>query len=130
MEYTKTLSQILEHEIRSKYQNIKRFSEKSGIPYMTITSVIKRGVENTTVGTLSKICDALGISISDLYKKQALFTIGHKLTTLSREEYTNDQLLDDLIEGKIIDLYKQPLTDKQLDTLLENYRFLLSGDWI
>ena len=75
MEFTKSLSEVLELEIKLRHKNIKQFSEKSGIAYMTISSVLKRGVENTTVSTLKKICDALGITINHLFDKQKIYTI-------------------------------------------------------
>ncbi len=126
MEYGKTLSEILETEIRLGYKNVSRFSKETGIPYMTVQGVIKRGVENTTVGTLQKICDALNISITELYRMRSMLTIQDKLD--KDPDYTNDDLINDLIDEKIID--PKNYTSEQLQTIAKNYRLFNSDEWI
>ena len=130
MEFRKTLSEILEKEIKTKYRSIRQFSIAANIPYMTIVGVIKRGVENTTVGTLQKICDALEITINDLYRKQATDTIFFKIETIPEDQYTNKDIINDLFDSKLIDIRKQHYTDEQLNTMAQNYRFFVSGDWL
>lgn len=130
MEFRKSLSEILEQQIKLKYRNVKQFALKAEMPYMTVLSVIKRGVENTTVGTLQKICEALGITIADLYKKQALDTITHKITTMSPNEYSDDDMIDDLIDCRLVDIHKKRYTDEQLKDIAQNYRFILSDIWL
>nr|DAW21218.1 MAG TPA: structural protein [Caudoviricetes sp.] len=67
METEKTpLTKALELEIKFRFSNIKRFSDASGIPYMTISNVLKRGVENSVFGTIQKICAALELPLTTL----------------------------------------------------------------
>ena len=103
MKLTITLSEVLEKEIRKQYKNIKEFAEKNNLPYMTVTSVIKRGAEKTTIGTLEKICSALNMSVPELYEQQKIQSVKIKATKLSKEEYTDDELLSDLKECYFID---------------------------
>lgn len=126
MEYSITLSDVLEKEIRIRYKNISRFCEKTRIPYMTVQSVIKRGVENSTVSTLQRICDALDMSITDLFKMRSMLTIQDKLD--NDPEYTNDDLIDDLITEKIIS--SKNYTNEELQTIAKNYRFFNSDEWL
>lgn len=92
---------------------------------MTISSVLKRGVENTTVGTLTKICNALGMTITDLYDAQIFDTLSTKINTMSSEEYTDEDLIDDLIECRKINIHKR-YTDEELDKIAKSYRMFFS----
>lgn len=123
MEYIQTLSEVLKSEILKKYQNIKQFSDASGIPYMTISSVLKRGVENSVFGTVLRICNALNISIDGLLRDRALHSIKEKLQKLG-DTYTHEALRADLIETKIIFQYYD---DSLIDELTEDYRDMLLG---
>lgn len=121
MEYIQTLSEILKSEILKNYQNIKQFSDASGIPYMTISSVLKRGVENSVFGTVLRICNALNISIDGLLRDRALNSIKEKLQKLG-DAYTHEALRTDLIETKVIFSYYD---DSLIDELTEDYRDML-----
>ena len=101
MEYDKTLTQILEILIVSRYKNIRKFSEASGIPYMTISNVLKRGVENSSLGTISRICDALNYPIYSLYSIQARDTISRKLIE-KKDSYTDLEFFHDLKDSGFI----------------------------
>ena len=96
---------------------------------MTISSALKRGVENTTVHTLLRICEGLDITIDELFRRRALDTIFYKISNLPLDKYTDDDILADLIESKLINLKKQHYTDEQLKSLVNNYRFYCS-DWL
>lgn len=100
MEYDKTLTEILEKQIKLKYKNIKQFSDISKIPYMTISNVLKRGVENSSFGTIQRICNALGITFTQLNEFQAADTIKRKIIEL-QEQYTNEEFLKDLIDSHL-----------------------------
>lgn len=130
MEYRLSLSETLEKIIKIKYINTRKFAEKSGVPYMTIISVLKRGVENTTVHTLLKICDALDITIDDIFKRRAYDTIFDKIKNNPPETYTNDDIINDLIDSKLINITKKHYTDEQLYTIAQNYRYFASDDWL
>lgn len=121
MEYDKTLAQILEKKIKLRYRSIKEFSDKSGIPYMTISNVLKRGVENSSFGTIWRICDALNIRISSLIQARTLDTIRRKIIQFGKE-YTDDEILQDLIDSKTINLEEEHYTEKQIKVLIDNYR--------
>lgn len=58
--------QFLKTLIESRYPNVKIFSEKIGLPYTTVRSILERGVGNARVDNVIKICKGLGISPEDL----------------------------------------------------------------
>ena len=103
MEFRKTLAEVLEYEIILNSRNIKQFSEKYNIPYMTISGVLKRGVENSNFGTIIKICKALELSVTDLYRMQAIDTLHYRYMTLLPENYSNIDIFNDLLDSGLID---------------------------
>ena len=99
MEFNKTLEELLELDIRLKFRNVRQFSQRTGIPYMTIKSVLQRGVENTSVGTFLKICDALKVPIDHFFQLRAMDAIDNKIET--QPDYSDSDLFEDLIENYI-----------------------------
>jgi hypothetical protein len=52
--------------ILRRYHSIREFSIATDIPYTTLDSILKRGVGNSSVTNVIKICKALGISVDAL----------------------------------------------------------------
>ena len=61
-----TIEENLKELINQEYQSILNFANESGIPYETIITILKRGINRATFSNISKICRALGISIEGL----------------------------------------------------------------
>lgn len=64
MKKARIISQLIEETGLS----VKAFSEKAGIPYTTLRSILERGLGNASVDNAIKICRALGIQVEDLDK--------------------------------------------------------------
>jgi transcriptional regulator with XRE-family HTH domain len=60
------VEQELKTLILQKYRSVRAFSEETGIPYSTIDSIFKRGIANSSVSNIIKICRALGIDADSL----------------------------------------------------------------
>lgn len=60
------LEDKLKQLIIDKYGSIRQFSLKADIPNTTIDSILKRGIDNSNVGNVIKICKVLNISIDNL----------------------------------------------------------------
>lgn len=60
------LEDKLKNLIIDKYGSVRQFSFKIDIPYTTVDSILKRGIDNSNVGNVIKICKALDISIDSL----------------------------------------------------------------
>lgn len=56
----------LKNLILSRYKSVREFSIETNIPYTTIVSVFNRGIGNSSVNTIIKICRALAISVDKL----------------------------------------------------------------
>lgn len=52
--------------ILKRYHSIREFALTFEIPYSTIDSIFRRGVGNSSVSNIIKICKALGISVDAL----------------------------------------------------------------
>lgn len=57
---------LLEDVIKSRYGNLKKFSDETGIPYMTIRNIIQRGIDRASVVTMIKITRILNIDLDSL----------------------------------------------------------------
>lgn len=61
-----SIEEKLQEHILSRYRSIREFTIVNDIPYMTVQSVFKRGIGNSSVSTIIKICKPLGISVDSL----------------------------------------------------------------
>lgn len=61
-----TVEERLKHLILARYKSVSAFASAIGLPYTTVDSILKRGIENAGVGKVIKICKFLGISADRL----------------------------------------------------------------
>lgn len=66
------LEEKLKELIINKYGSIRQFALKISIPYTTVDSILKRGLDNSNVGNVIKICRYLDISIDSLLDSKEL----------------------------------------------------------
>lgn len=64
------LEQKLKELILEKFKSVKNFSEKADIPYTTVDSILKRGVNKANVINIIKICQVLDIDTDALSEGQ------------------------------------------------------------
>lgn len=56
----------LKNLIEAKYGNVRAFSEHIKLPYTTVRSILSRGLMNTKMRNIIKICNGLGIYLEDV----------------------------------------------------------------
>jgi predicted transcriptional regulator len=61
-----TTEDKLKELILSRYKSLHEFSQTADIPHSTFISVLKRGVGNSNISSVIKICNALNISVDAL----------------------------------------------------------------
>lgn len=61
-----TTEEKLKDLILNRYKSIREFSIEYDIPYTTIKSMLTRGISNSSVGNVIKLCTALKISVDAL----------------------------------------------------------------
>lgn len=86
--------------IEDRYGSLRAFTKNIGMPYTTLVSILKRGIGNTSVDNILKICKYLGIPPESLYEDDVFFhdksniTLIRNITQLSNE---NKKLVLDYI---------------------------------
>ena len=61
-----SVEEELKSLIISRYSSVRAFSIQIGMSYSTIDSIFKRGVINSGIDNIMKICNALSISVDAL----------------------------------------------------------------
>ena len=67
-----TIEERLKDYILARYGTIKDFADKSGVPYGTVMSNLKRGIMKSSASSILKICETLQISADALANGQIL----------------------------------------------------------
>lgn len=61
-----TTEEKLKEYILSSYRSVHEFTQSIDMPYGTMASIFKRGISNSSVTNIIKICSALEISTDEL----------------------------------------------------------------
>lgn len=61
-----TTEKKLKRLILSRYNSVREFAQIADIPNTTLASIFKRGVNNSSVGNIIKICNVLNLSVDAL----------------------------------------------------------------
>lgn len=75
-----SIEQELKELILSKYGSVREFSKVLDMPYSTIDSIFKRGVENASVANIIRICEKLSISADGLAEGKIILRTSGDLT--------------------------------------------------
>ena len=70
------LEDKLKQIIIDKYGSVRQFAIKIDIPYTTIDSILKRGINNSNVGNVLKICQSLNISLDSFLENNGEIIYG------------------------------------------------------
>lgn len=82
----------LKNLILSRYRSIREFTIAVDIPYTTIDSIFRRGIGNSSVSTIIKICKALGISADELAEGRLTPVSERRLSRRETSREIQDQL--------------------------------------
>ena len=61
-----TIEDKLKNLIKSRYGSVREFTIMADMPYSTVATIFSRGVENSSVNNIIKICKELNISADAL----------------------------------------------------------------
>lgn len=99
---------MIERELRSiiveKYNSVKEFAQLAGIPYTTLDSILKRGVEKANVHNIIRLCQALDLDVDALAagkieKKRHNMTA--LITTEEQQHIKKYRALDEFGQGTV-----------------------------
>lgn len=107
-----TIEEKLKNLILTKYRSIREFTQIIDMPYSTFSTIISRGIENSSVTNIIKICKALGISADALADGR----ISHVSTDHLEDEIDIDHVIND-VKGKILSYDNLRLKGKPIDPI-------------
>ena len=61
-----SIEEKLKEYILAHYKSIREFTKRANMPYTTVDGILKRGVANSSIGNVLKICNVLQISADEL----------------------------------------------------------------
>lgn len=73
-----TIEEKLKDLILSKYRSIREFTQVIQMPYSTFDAILKRGIDNSSVTNVIKICKELSISADALADGQIIPVVPRK----------------------------------------------------
>lgn len=63
-----TTEEKLKQYILTKHKSVLEFTQSIDMPYGTMSSIFRRGIDNSSVTNIIRICNALNISTDELAK--------------------------------------------------------------
>lgn len=120
-----TIEEKLKMVILERYGSMYKFSEVSGIPNTTLAGIMRRGVNNSNVTNIIRICQTLDISADDLARG--------RITQNQKPDTKPSTELGDIFNGiiKQIAVYGeatvdgQPLTEGDIQLVNDSLAVLL-----
>jgi SOS-response transcriptional repressor LexA len=135
----KSIEERLKDLINSRYKSIRAFSIKLGMPYSTLDSIFKRGIANTSITNILKICDLLDISADYLAAGEIIAkdAVQFKLTPSEIEGVKKYRTFSDEEKGAInalfnyiCSLHEAPKTSTVIELPLPMHTASAGyGDW-
>ena len=117
-----TTEEKLKELILRRYNSIREFTIATNIPYTTMDSIFRRGIGNSSVNNIIKICKALGISADALAdgeilakKERSTKPIDDRLEVKDILEDTKDRLIH---SGKIT-LDGEPIGKSGIESIID-----------
>ena len=108
--------------ILKRYYSVREFSIEHDIPYTTIHSIFKRGIGNSSVTNIIKICKALGISVDALADGE-IKPVNDRSAILLNDRIEVKEIIDDtkemLIHGGFITLDGEPINKDGLESIID-----------
>ena len=102
-----TIEDKIKDLILNKYRSLREFTQAIDMPYSTFSTIMSRGIENSSVTNVIKICKALGISADGAAEGKIVYSS----TELISEEMDLDHVITD-IKGKILNVENLRLRGK------------------
>lgn len=117
-----TAEDKLKELILKRYHSVREFTIAHDIPYTTIHSIFKRGIGNSSVTNIIKICKALGIS-ADALADGEISPVKDRPSAPSNDNVEITDILDDtkdaLIHSAKITLDGNPIGKAGIESIID-----------
>lgn len=112
----------LKELILRRYHSIREFTLAIDMPYTTMDSIFRRGIGNSSVSNIIKICKALGIS-ADALADGEIVQVKKSIPSPINDRIEVKELLDEtkdlLIHGGAVTLDGQPISKDGIESILD-----------
>ena len=117
-----TTEDKLKELILKRYHSVREFTIEHNIPYTTMHSIFKRGIDNSSVSNVIKICKALGIS-ADALADGEIEPIKKRTSVPINDRIEIKEVLDDtrelLTHSGFITLDGKPLDRTDIESIID-----------
>lgn len=124
-----TIEERLKDLILERYKSIREFTTRIDIPYSTVDSVLKRGIRNSNIITIIRICKALGISADKLAEGEIVY-VSDKVIIPRHDLIEVTDILEDtkaqLIHNNNLTINGKPVDIETVETLVNGLDVTLS----
>lgn len=114
-----TIENQLRELILLKYGSLREFTFNIGLPYSTLSTILKNGIMTANISNVVKICNALSIKIDELVEGRLVENIpGEKLLDVEKilnQTKINIQYPNVKFNGQKLDEYTQKMLIFSID---------------
>ena len=118
-----TIEEKLQELILTRYHSLREFTIDIGIPYTTIHSIFRRGIDNSSLSNVIKICKALGISADALATGEIVFVRNKKTIDQSINEcFEIKEIIEDtkdLLTHRKVTVDGEPISKKGIESIID-----------
>ena len=118
-----TIEEKLQELILTRYHSLREFTIDIDIPYTTIHSIFRRGIDNSSLSNVIKICKALGISADALAEGEIVFVKKQKVTgNPINERFEIKEIIEDtkdLLTHRKVTIDGEPLSKKGIESIID-----------
>ena len=116
-----TIEEKLKNLILSRYLSIRDFTEYIGLPYTTLDSMFRRGIDKSSISNVLKVCKALGISMDALADGEIQPVTSRVVVvkdTIDIEDVLEDTK-DMFLHGGSVNLDGKPINKDGLESIID-----------
>lgn len=116
-----TIEEKLQELILTRYHSLREFTIDIDIPYTTIHSIFRRGIDNSSLSNVIKICKALGISADALADGEIVSSKKVKGDPIN-DRFEVKEIIDDtkdLLSHRKVTIDGKPLSKPGLESLID-----------
>ena len=117
-----TIEERLKDLILTRYYSISEFTRSIDMPNSTLESIFKRGIGNSSVTNIIKVCKELGISADALADGEIVpvkKTIGKPINERFEVKEIVDDLKDVLSQQGFVTLDGKPINKDGIDSIID-----------
>lgn len=118
-----TIEEKLQELILTRYHSIREFTIDIDIPYTTIHSIFRRGIDNSSLSNVIKICKALNISADALADGEIVFVKRQKtIEQPVNARFEIKEIIEDtkdLLSHHKVTIDGEPISKKGIDSIID-----------